>query len=85
MAKIHPKHRTVAKAIISHPLYQAAKAKSKTPHRFDLREDSVVCGLHIFEWAVILVVVAVATLLIVQNESAAIKAGGSFCCNSAVR
>lgn len=52
-AKKLPKERKIAKAIISHPLYQKKKAKSKAPHRFDMWEDSVVGGLHIFEWIVI--------------------------------
>jgi len=53
MEKKHPKHRKVAKAIISHPMYQRMKSKSKMPHRYDMWEDSVVGGLHIFEWIVI--------------------------------
>lgn len=51
--KKHPKERKIAKAIISHPLYQKKKTNSKAPHRFDMWEDSVVGGLHIFEWIVI--------------------------------
>lgn len=53
MEKKHPKHRKIAKAIINHSLYQKKKAKSKVPHRFDMWEDSVVGGLHLFEWIVI--------------------------------
>ena len=56
MEKKHPKHRAIAKAIISHPLYQRKKAASKMPHRYDMWEDSVVGGLHIFEWIVVGVV-----------------------------
>lgn len=56
MEKKHPKHRRIAKAIINHPLYQRKKAASKVPHRFDMWEDSVVGGLHIFEWIVVGVV-----------------------------
>ena len=29
MEKKHPKHRKIAKAVISHPIYQKKKAKSK--------------------------------------------------------
>jgi len=56
MEKKHAKHRVIPKAIISHPTYKAMKSFSKTPHRFDMWEDSVVGGLHIFEWIVILLV-----------------------------
>ncbi len=51
--KKHPKERKVAKAIINHKIYQKKKSKSKVPHRFDMWEDSVVGGLHLFEWIVI--------------------------------
>ena len=55
MEKKHAKHRAIPKAIIAHPVYQGMKAKSKMPHRYDMWEDSVIGGLHIFEWIVLLV------------------------------
>lgn len=82
-AKKLPKERKIAKAIISNPLYQKKKAKSKAPHRFDIWEDSVVGGLHIFEWIVIgLVSMVVFGIVTLGLNASAIKTGGawgSFC------
>ena len=77
MEKKHPKHRKVAKAIINHSIYQRKKAKSKVPHRFDMWEDSVVGGLHIFEWLVIgLVSIVVFGIVVLSVKSFAGITGG---------
>ncbi|MDD3262685.1 MAG: hypothetical protein PHR61_02460 [Candidatus Absconditabacteria bacterium] len=78
MEKKQPKHRKVAKAIINHPIYQRKKAKSKVPHRFDMWEDSVVGGLHIFEWLVIglVSIVAFGIVALSVKSFAGIPVGG---------
>lgn len=48
-----PKERKIAKKIIGNSMYQKKKTKAKFPNRFDIWEDSVVGGLHVFEWIVI--------------------------------
>ncbi len=86
MEKKHPKHRGVAKAVISHPLYQRKKANSKMPHRFDMWEDSVVGGLHIFEWIVIGVVsmVVFGIVALSVKSFAGIQPTGCRGCNASV-
>ncbi|AHB41371.1 hypothetical protein P148_SR1C00001G0580 [candidate division SR1 bacterium RAAC1_SR1_1] len=87
MEKKHPKHRAIAKAIISHPLYQRKKAASKMPHRYDMWEDSVVGGLHIFEWIVVglisMVVFSIVAITL-TNGFAAVSPQGCSGCKSVV-
>lgn len=67
--KKHPKHRAIAKAVTSHPVYKKKKAASKVPHRYDMWEESVVGGLHIFEW----IVVGVVSMIVFGIVAFAIK------------
>ncbi|HCB51749.1 TPA: hypothetical protein DEP21_04260 [Patescibacteria group bacterium] len=80
MPKKHAKHRVIPKAITSHPLYKSAKSKSKNAHRYDMWEDSVIGGLHIFEWIVIGVaaMVIVAGVNVALHYSDAIAFGGDL-------
>jgi hypothetical protein len=54
MEKKHAKHRAIPSSIINHPVYKGMKAASKYPHRYDMWEDSVVAGLHVFELVVVI-------------------------------
>lgn len=83
MEKKHPKHRAIPRSIISHPIYKGMKAASKAPHRYDMREESVVGGLHIFEW----IVVGLAGLIlfgavVLGVHTFAIKTGGGGSCTT---
>lgn len=88
MEKKHAKHRAIPKAIINHPTYKAMKSFSKTPHRYEMWEESVVGGLHIFEWIVILLVGAVVFAAVYfafdMNSASALQKPGwvwSTCCD----
>ena len=77
MEKKHAKHRAIPSSIINHPVYKGMKAASKYPHRYDMWEDSVIGGLHVFELVIVAGFVAVllgATILWTETFA---RVGGS--------
>ena len=78
MEKKHAKHRTIPSSIINHSFYKSLKAVSKNPSKFNDFENTVIGGLHAFEW---IVIVLVGTLLIgaaYLGISAFARIGGSL-------
>ena len=75
--KKHAKKRVIPSAIINHPFYKGLKSASKNPSKFNNMENTVIGGLHIFEWIVIVIVGTLLVSAVYLGVSSFARIGGT--------